>query len=55
MVAIIDAMGLGFDSRAGQIGHSRQRLVTAAMIFRSCVVQALNRGDGYRHSLHASA
>ena len=42
----------GFDSRAGQIGHS---VATAAMFLRSCVVQALSRGDGSRHLLHASA
>ena len=28
---------------------------TAATFFWSCVVQALNRGDGPGHSLHASA
>ena len=33
----------------------RQRLATAATFLRSCVVQALSRGDGPRHSLHASA
>ena len=41
------------------LGRSNQtqchlRLVTAAMFLRSCVVQKLNRGDGSRHSLHAS-
>ena len=30
------------------------RLATAAMFLRSCVAQALSRGDGPRHSLHAS-
>ena len=30
-------------------------VVTAAMFLRSCVVQALSRGDRPRHSLHASA
>ena len=28
----------------------RQRLATAATFFRSCVAQALSRGDGPRHS-----
>ena len=40
-----------FHSRAGQIGHS---VATAAMFLRCCVVQALRRGDGPRHLLHAS-
>ena len=35
-------------------GNCRQRLTTAVMFLRSCVVQALNRGSGSRHSLHAS-
>ena len=30
--------------------QSRQRLATAAMFVRSCVDQALSRGDGPRHS-----
>ena len=33
----------------------RQRLATVAMFLRSCVAQVLSRGDGRRHSLHASA
>ena len=33
----------------------RQRLATAATFLRSCVAQALSRGDMPRHSLHASA
>ena len=33
----------------------RQRLATVAAFLRSCVAQALSRGDGPRHSLHASA
>ena len=33
----------------------RQRLATVAMFLRSCVAQALSRGDGLRNSLHASA
>ena len=33
----------------------RQRLATVAMFLRSCVAQALSRGDGPRNSLHASA
>ena len=56
----IGAEDLGFDSRAGQIDYRagqqcRQRLATAATFLRSCVAQALSRGDGPRHSLHASA
>ena len=51
----IEAGGLGFDSRASLIGQCRQRLVTAAMFLRSCVAQALNRGDEPRHLLHATA
>ena len=35
--------------------YFRQRLVTAATFLRSCVVQALRRGDEPRHSLYASA
>ena len=35
--------------------QSRQRLATAATFLRSCVAQALSRGDGPRRSLHASA
>ena len=33
----------------------RQRLATVATLLRSCVAQALSRGGGPRHSLHASA
>ena len=33
----------------------RQRLITAAMFFRSCVAQARSPVDGFRHSLHASS
>ena len=51
----IDARGLGFDSGAGLIGQCRQRLVATAAFFRSCIAQALSRGNGPRHSLHASA
>ena len=32
----IAAGGLGFDSRVGQIGHSRQQLATAAMFLCCC-------------------
>ena len=48
----IGAGGQGFKSRVGQIG---QRLATAATFLRSCVAQALSRGDGLRNSLHVSA
>ena len=54
-IAII-AVGQGFDSRDGQIGDSvTNSVATAAMFLRSCVVQALSRGDGPRHLLHALA
>ena len=33
----------------------RQQLATVAAFLRSCVAQALSRGDGPRNSLHASA
>ena len=33
----------------------RQRLATVVTFLRSCVAQALSRGDGPRSSLHASA
>ena len=48
------AEGLGFDSRARPMRHSRQRLAAAATFFRS-VAEALKCGDGLRHSLHAAA
>ena len=51
---VINAGGLGFDSRADQIGQSRNG-ESRATFLRSCAVQALSRGDGSRHSLHASA
>ena len=35
--------------------QGRQRLATVATFLRSCVIQALSRGDGPRNSLHASA
>ena len=54
-VVAIGAGGLGFDSRVGQIRLYRQRRATAAMFLRSCVDQALSRGDGPRHWLHASS
>ena len=34
--------------------ESRQRLAIVATFVRNCVTQALSRGDGPRHSLHAS-
>ena len=49
----IEAVGLGFDSQTRQIRRYRQQLASAAMFLRICV--SLNRGDGFRHSLHASA
>ena len=44
------AGGLGFDSRAGQIGT-----VSPTTRHRCDVAQALSRGDGPRNLLHASA
>ena len=38
-----------------KLAQCRQRLATAAMFLRSCGAQALRRGDGPRHPLHASA
>ena len=49
------AGGLGFDSRVGQIGSERQRLAPAVTFLRSCLAQALSRGDWPCHSLHTSA
>ena len=45
---VIGVEGLGFDSRAGQIGHfcPQRLLATAAMFLRSYVDRALSRGDG---------
>ena len=41
------AGGEGIDSRAGHIGHSVTNDPPPAVTFlQSCVVQALNRGDG---------
>ena len=54
----IGAEGLGFEFLVGQIVHSvsrPQQLVTAATFLRSCVAQALSRGDKFGHSLLASA
>ena len=48
----ICAAGRGFNSLAGQIGHSS---AIAATFLRSCVAEALSRGDGPRHSLRDSA
>ena len=42
----IGARGLGFDFQVDQVGHS---VATATTCFRSCVVQTLSRGDGFRH------
>ena len=42
----IGAGGLGFDSRATQIGQCRQRLATTVTFLRRCDVQALSCGDG---------
>ena len=48
--------GLGFDFLAGQIVHSvGNGSPPLQFFFRSCVAQALSRGGGPRHSLHARA
>ena len=52
---VISAGGLGLNSLAGQIGTVSQWLATVAAFLRSCVAQALSRGDGPRHSSHAFA
>ena len=48
--------GLGFNSRAIQIGHSvaygSPPLHRFSSVVRSCVGQAFSRGDEPRHSLH---
>ena len=56
-ISIAFGMGdLGFDSRAIQIGHKVARgsppLQRFSLVVRSCVGQALSRGDEPRHSLH---
>ena len=48
------AGGLGSIPWLVKSDASCQRLATAAMFLRSCVVQTLNRGDESRNSLHAS-
>ena len=50
----IGAVDQGFDSPLVESSQCRQRLATAAIFLWSCVVQALSRGDGSRHSEHAS-
>ena len=53
----ISAGGQGFDSRAGQIGHSVATAKSLRYFFGAVLPrrQALSRRDGSRHSLHASA
>ena len=41
----------GFDSWEDRFGHG---VATERMFFRSCVAQALRRGEGLHHSLHIS-
>ena len=45
----------GSTPRPVKSAQCRQRLATAAMFPRSCVAQALSRGDESRYTLHASA
>ena len=48
----VDEVSLGFDSRAGQFGRSRQRIGTAAMFLQSCFDQALSpRGESITRSM----
>ena len=48
----IDAEDLGFNSQAGQIGHSETNgSPRPATLFQSCVAQALNRGVGSCHRI----
>ena len=44
--------GIRFPDRSNR--QCRQRLAIAETFLRSCVAQALSRGDGPRHSLHAT-
>ena len=48
-----DAAGFGFNSCVGQIGRSVGH--GSAPLQRFCAAQAFSRGNGPRHSLHASA
>ena len=50
----VDAEGLGFDSRAGQIGHMQCRHPCDDVSSDLCCPGA-NCGNGFRHSLNASA
>ena len=50
---IIGAEDLGFDSRAGQIELSVAKGSPPLRRFFGAEAQALSRGDGLRHSLHA--
>ena len=51
----IGAEGLGLDSGSVKSDTVSQTTRPPAIYFRSCVGQALSRGDGPRHSLYASA
>ena len=51
----IGAGGLGFDSRADQIGRSIANGSPPLRRFFGIVSHVLSCGDGPRHSLHASA
>ena len=56
MVKDIGTGGFKFDSRAGQIGQNvANSSPPLRRYLRSCIVQALSRRDGSRHSLHAVA
>ena len=49
---------LEFDPQVIQVKHcvvNSSPVATAATFLWSCAAQALSRGDGPRHSLHASA
>ena len=46
---------LGSNPGPVNLAQCRQRFATVASFLQSCVAQALSRGDGTRHSSHASA
>ena len=51
-LAVIGAGGLGFDSRAKQIGHNIAN--DSQSLRKFCIAQALSRRDRLRHSLDVS-
>ena len=51
----IGAVGLGFKSRVGLVGTVSRTARHGCDVISELCSQALSRGDGPRHSLHASA